>query len=561
MHTLRFLFILIFYVLCTFPGSAQESFPTGEIKGPFQWTSDIYPGTVRDYWIYVPQQYDADRPTCSIIVQDGLRRAEGWNLPRVMDSLIAGEVIPVMIGIFVDHGKVPSASPEEDFPRYNRSFEYDALGDRYARFLLEELLPELGKDYNLSTQAGDRCIAGASSGAICAFNAAWERPDAFSRVLSTIGTYVGLRGGDEFPTLVRKTEPKPLRIFLEDGSTDLNIYAGDWWVANQDMLSALRWAGYEVNHVWGQEGHNSKGAKKIMAEALAWLWADYPQAPAVHLDQYQGLDLVEEDSRWRRYLPHLSPERIAVDSNGMLYLLDLDRDIVYRIRNNQHEVLYELEGDIGAITIGADNQVYISDLDNRRILQISEEGHGSVLMDGIYADHLVGSRKGFYFASSVDHRLGFYHSERNMITSDLMDGTPTSLALSAKQTYLNVTTRESVFGQSFKIASSGALQFGQDYTHFHIPYGQALPGASGVAVDAENRTYTATNMGIQVADQLGRINYILQSPVGESDDLSFGDPDMNMLYLVSDGRLYRKTLKTKGVSPIKTPVKPPSPKM
>ena len=561
MHTLQFLTILAFHLLCTVTVTAQQNFPRGEIKGPFQWTSDIYPGTVRDYWIYVPQQYDAERPTCSIVVQDGLRRAEGWNLTRVMDSLIAAEVIPVMIGIFIDHGKVPSANPEKDFPRFNRSFEYDALGDRYARFLLEELLPEVGKDYNLSTQAGDRCIAGASSGAICAFNAAWERPDAFSRVLSTIGTYVGLRGGDEFPTLVRKTEPKPLRIFLEDGSHDLNIYAGDWWVANQDMLSALKWAGYEVNHVWGQEGHNSKGAKKIIAEALAWLWADYPRAPTVHLDQYQGLDLVEEDSRWRRYLPHLSPERIAVDSNGMLYLLDLDRDIVYRIRNNQHEVLYELEGDIGALTIGADNQVYISDLDNRRILQISEEGHGSVLLDGIHADHLLGCQQGFYFASGVDHRLGFYHTGRNMITSDLIEGTPTSLALSAKQTYLNVTTRESVFGQSFKIASSGALQFGQDYVHFHVPYGKVGPDATGIAVDSENRTYTGTSMGIQVSDQLGRINYILSTPVKECSDLSFGGPDMDILYLVSNGKLYRRSLKTRGVSPVKAPIVPPSPKM
>ncbi len=561
MRTLRFLLILVLNGLWTLPVLTQEDFPTGEIKGPYQWTSDIYPGTVRDYWLYVPQQYDAGRPTCSMIVQDGLRRAEGWNLPRVMDSLIAAEVIPVMIGIFVDHGKVPSANPENDFPRFNRSFEYDALGDRYARFLLEELLPEVGKDYNLSTQASDRCIAGASSGAICAFNAAWERPDAFSRVLSTIGTYVGLRGGDEFPTLVRKTEPKPLRIFLEDGSTDLNIYAGDWWVANQDMLSALKWAGYEVNHVWGEEGHNSKGAKKIMAEALAWLWADYPQAPEVHFDQYQGLDLIEENSRWRRYLPHLSPDRIAVDSNGMVYLLDLDTDILYRIRNNQHEVLYELEGDIGALTIGADNQVLISDLDNRRILQINEEGHASVLIDGIHADHLLGSRKGIYFASSVDHRLGFYHRERNMLNSELIDETPTGLALSAKQTYLTISTQEGVFGKSYKIASSGAIQFGQDYIHYHIPYGKALPGANGIAVDTENRTYTATSMGIQVSDQLGRINYILNTPVSEPSDLSFGGPDMDMLYLVSNGKLYRRTLKTKGVSPIKTPVVPPSPKM
>src|SRR5690606_23198593 len=144
--------------------------------------------------------------------------------------------------VFIEPGVVPAVT-EGDQPRFNRSFEYDSMGDRYARFLLEEIVPEVKKKYNLSDDPNDRGIGGASSGAICAFNVAWERPDAFRRVLSTIGTYVGLRGANEFPVLVRKTEPKPIRVFLQDGNRDLNIYAGDWWVANQDMLSALQFAG------------------------------------------------------------------------------------------------------------------------------------------------------------------------------------------------------------------------------------------------------------------------------------------------------------------------------
>jgi len=210
---------------------------SGEIRGPIVWKSTLYPGTERNYWLYIPRLYDPAKPACVMVVQDGLSRATGWNLPAVLDSLIAARQIPVMIGIFIDHGKVPS-SGNDNYPRFNRSLEYDALGDRYARFLLEEILPEVGRSYNLSANPNDRSIAGASSGAICAFNVAWERPDQFRRVLSTIGTYVGLRGGDEFATLVRKTEPKPLRVFLEDGNHDLNIYGGDWWAANQNMLSS-----------------------------------------------------------------------------------------------------------------------------------------------------------------------------------------------------------------------------------------------------------------------------------------------------------------------------------
>ena len=159
--------------------------------------------------------------------------------------------------MFVTPGKVKALS-DQALDRFNRSFEYDGLGDDYARFVLDELLPEVekqsttdGRAIHLSHDGNDRCIAGSSSGAICAFTAAWERPDAFRRVFSAIGTYVGLRGGNVYPTLIRKFEPKPIRVFLQDGNTDLNIYGGDWWMANQEMERALTFAGYEVNHAWG----------------------------------------------------------------------------------------------------------------------------------------------------------------------------------------------------------------------------------------------------------------------------------------------------------------------
>ena len=190
--------------------------------------------------------------------------------------------MPVTIGVFVMHGRVKAPS-DKALDRFNRSYEYDGLGDNYARFLLEELLPEVetktaadGRPIRLSKDGNDRAIGGSSSGAICAFTAAWERPDAFRRVFSAIGTYVGLRGGNDYPTLIRKIEPKPIRIFLQDGSNDLNIYGGDWWMANQEMERALTFAGYEVNHVWGDGGHNGKHATEIFPDAMRWLWKDWP---------------------------------------------------------------------------------------------------------------------------------------------------------------------------------------------------------------------------------------------------------------------------------------------
>jgi len=272
MKAILFLFALSFSLAAAEPdyppgpdSKPQEGVPKGEIiKGTFD-KSKVFPGTTRDYSIYVPKQYDSRQPAGVMVFQDGLQ----YNAPVVFDNLIHRKELPVIVGVFVMHGRV-KASGTNALDRFNRSYEYDGVSDNYARFLIDEFLPYVASEHhlNLSTNGNDRAIAGNSSGAICAFTAAWQRPEAFRRVFSAIGTYVGLRGGNDYPTLIRKTEPKPIRVFLQDGSNDLNIYGGNWWVANQDMLSALEFAGYEVRHVWGEGGHNSKQATAVFPEAV-----------------------------------------------------------------------------------------------------------------------------------------------------------------------------------------------------------------------------------------------------------------------------------------------------
>jgi enterochelin esterase-like enzyme len=254
--------VMLFFVLAQAqeytPGpdsKPQEGVPKGEVmKFTFD-KSKIFPGTWREYWVYVPAQYTPDKPACVYVNQDGIQN----QAPVVFDNLIHKKEMPITVGVFVMHGRVLAENQEKALDRFNRSYEYDGLGDNYARFILEEILPEVetkktsdGRPIRLSKNGNDRAIGGSSSGAICAFTAAWERPDAFTRVFSSIGTYVGLRGGQNYPTLIRKLEPKPIRIFLQDGSNDLNNYGGDWWMANQTMERALIFAGYEVNHVWGE---------------------------------------------------------------------------------------------------------------------------------------------------------------------------------------------------------------------------------------------------------------------------------------------------------------------
>lgn len=266
------------------------------------WESSIFPGTTRDYWVYVPAQYDGSRPAAVMVFQDG----EGCvnpngtiRVPTVFDNLIHRGEMPVTIGIFINPGGLKDGANDNARRRGNRSFEYDTLSDRYARFLLEEILPEVGKTHRLTDDPEGRAIQGNSSGGICAFTVAWERPDAFRKVVSYIGSFTGIAyrpatadrpmqpGGDLYPVLIRKNPIKPLRIFLQDGSNDLDNSHGNWFLANQQMLSALLWANrnadernisgarYDVKHEWGEGAHNGRHGGAIFPDVIRWLWRDY----------------------------------------------------------------------------------------------------------------------------------------------------------------------------------------------------------------------------------------------------------------------------------------------
>lgn len=252
----------------------QEGVPQGTVT-QHQWTSQIFAGTVRDYWVYVPAQYDPSQPACVMVFQDGQWYQDverDFRVPVVFDNLIHRGEMPVTIGIFINPGVIPP-SQEGEAPRNNRSYEYDSLSDQYARFLLEEILPEVGQTYNLTTDPAGRAICGISSGGICAWTAAWERPDAFGLVLSQVGSFTNIRGGHVYPALIRKIERKPIRVFLQDGSNDLDNHFGNWPLANQEMAAALKYAGYEYEFVYGEGGHSGKHGGAILPDSLRWLWA------------------------------------------------------------------------------------------------------------------------------------------------------------------------------------------------------------------------------------------------------------------------------------------------
>ena len=251
----------------------QDGVPKGKVTR-HSWTSKIFDGTVRNYSVYVPAQYNAKQPACVMVFQDGdayVNDKGQFRVPIVFDNLIHKKEMPVTIGLFINPGAVPPAQAGAR-PRSNRSFEYDTLSDQYARFLETEILPEVGKEYSLRKDAAGRAICGISSGGICAFTAAWERPDLFSKVLSHVGSFTNIRGGDVYPGLIRKTEHKPIRVFLQDGSGDLDNLHGNWPLANQQVASALKFAGYDYKFEFGDGGHNGKHGGAILPDSLRWLW-------------------------------------------------------------------------------------------------------------------------------------------------------------------------------------------------------------------------------------------------------------------------------------------------
>jgi hypothetical protein len=278
----------------------QADVPQGRLEGPFEFRSRVIAGTVRRYWIYVPTQYSPSIPASVLVFQDGQRATNpqgSLRIPTVLDNLIARHEIPVTIGIFITPGHRAAQYPDNlgTGNPDNRAREYDALDDTYARFLIDELLPEVRKKYQLSDDPGQHIIGGTSSGAICAFTVAWHRPDAFRKVISFIGSYTSIGyvpaaadrpmkpGGDLYPGLIRKSPIRPLKIFLQDGSNDLNNEHGNWFLANQQMLSALEWANaeadrkgtagprYEVNHAWGEGQHSDEHGGSLLPDVLRWM--------------------------------------------------------------------------------------------------------------------------------------------------------------------------------------------------------------------------------------------------------------------------------------------------
>lgn len=537
-------------------------------------SSRLYPGTIREYWVYVPAQYDSSKPACLMVFQDGggYAKPDGpWRVPVVFDNLIHDGAMPPTIAVFVNPGVLPALKPSQQ-DRFNRSFEYDALGPRYVRFLLEELLPEALKGLNVSSRPDDRAIAGASSGGIAAFNAAFERPDSFHRVLSFIGSFTDLRGGDILSSLIRKTEPVPLRVFLQDGSADLNIYAGNWVLANQSLLSALEFSGYDVKYTLGSEGHNSKHGASILPDALRWLWRDYPNPVALSQpasDRNFVTQILDPSSGWQLVSRgHKFTEGPAVSPSGELFFVDVPTNRIFKIDADGHESVFkDDDGGISGLMFSPDGRLYAAQNGRRRIVRYDSSGKETELAHDIGSNDIAVSSSGaVYFTDPADHKVWFIPRD-GAAPQTVHTGLafPNGVRFSPDESLLLVADSYSRLVWSFQVEPDGSLQNGEPFYRLEMPdsvsSGPLRSHPDGLALDTDGYLYAATNLGIQICDQPGRVVAIIRPPSPSSpSNLVFGGPDFRTLYVTAGDSVYSRRLRRQGFPPAH-PLKPPKPSL
>jgi gluconolactonase len=532
--------------------------------------SKIFPGTTRTITVYVPAAYQGGKPACVYVGLDGL----GFNATTVFDNLIAQHAMPITIGIGVSPGVVASASPRDN-PRFDRSFEFDSRSDQLARFLLEEVIPAVerhstpdGYPILLSTDPNDRAIGGGSTGAIAAFTAAWESTDAFRRVFSAIGTYVGMRGGEQYYVLVRKTDPKPLRIFMQDGVHDEwpgGPEMGDWWMSNQTMNRALEFAGYDVRHIWGAGTHNGSQASSVFPDAMRWLWRDWPTPIRAGLPGNPVLKtILQSGEDWRVAANGCGPvSSLAANPQGQIFYYSAGVAAISEIVANGKPVQCGRPAGSSVFAFGADGRVYVTRSGGGlTVIDRAAGGRGTILGQGLSIRNLTVRHNGDLYAVTQTRNLQSElwliraNGKKLRLDEDLKGAS--AVALSPDGLWLFVAQSISRTGLSYRVRSDGTLDARSPFYDFYVPTWADDSGAGGIGMDRDGRAYVATRMGVQVFDRNGRVAAILPLPGNvAATGLCFGGHDFDTLYVAGGGKVYQRKLHVPGAPPWAVPVKLP----
>jgi enterochelin esterase-like enzyme/sugar lactone lactonase YvrE len=565
----------------------QEGVPKGDVIS-FKWKSKIYAGTERDCWLYIPKQYDPKTPACVMIFQDGGGYVSegGLRATIAFDNLIHKKEMPVTIGIFLNPGIVPASRPDA-LPRYNRSLEYDGLGDTYARFLLEEILPEVSKKYNLTKDPSGRALCGISSGGICAFTAAWERPDQFQRVLSMIGSFTNLRGSQDYPSLIRKMEPKPLRVYLQEGSNDQDIYSGSWYISNLDMMWALRYARYDYKWELGNQGHSGEHGTAILPDALRWLWRDYPKPIEVPRATPQPvMEVLLPQENWRAVEgDYVASGALTTDAQGNVFFADNTHNRIMKVSNiGTLSVEKENVGGVRALHFSPDGGLVAAVEGGRRLVTWNAQGEERVLAQGVQIQDFTISNKGEIFATEatsgkiwlLSGKKGKKLLVSGVVGANYVQLTPDQTLLIVGHSATGGNAYKGTKGEavppvslssatmltSYQVQKDSTLAYEQLYFDLALPHEVGKSAAGGMAVDTQGRLYVTSNVGIQFCDQAGRVNGIIANPNRlPTTQVTFGGSQLDTLYVVAGGRVYARKTKAKGVLSMLSPMRPPQPRL
>ena len=490
-----------------------------------------YPGTTREILVYIPQQYNDTAPACLLVCMDGIL----YDATTVLDNLITSGEMPVTIGVFINPGVV--YDEDHNVVRYNRCKEFDSTDDTWAQFIEQEVLPQVralktkaGQSINISSDPNDCAITGASSGGIAAFTAAWNRPDMFSRVYTTVGTFVAMRGGHEYPAIVRKTEPKPLRIYMQDGWYDVwNPIFGEWFEYNLLMESAFNFAGYEAFHVWNRGNHSIKYGTLAFPDAMRWLWKGYP-------------------ARVNK----------GTSNNGMLQaILDPTHDWT------QVSCGISISGDIypaadGKMIFAADNKVYMLSADGTcqllSTLKIGEQlmGEGLTLRSNtLYkdgqkvADGLRGCQAVQELSQGKYVALCEEQTKTNSHVSVLTEGIR-ALAIAPDYRFCVSGQEHSHHLISTIMDMKNNMLYSEPFYYLHDLTNGTLATAGNMAFDTTGNLYVSTPLGVQVADHNGRVRAILSLPAGAVHSLAFSG---NYLYVRCGEKIFVRQMKAIGHNP------------
>ncbi|MGH9328045.1 MAG: SMP-30/gluconolactonase/LRE family protein [Terriglobia bacterium] len=533
--------------------------------------SKIFPDAAHTITVYVPAEYTGSDPACTLVVLDGLL----FHTPVVLDNLIAQHAMPVTVAIGVSPGVVNSATPPAN-PRFDRSLEFDSLNDRFARFLLDEVIPAVerhrtpdGIQIRLSTSADDRAIAGASTGGIGAFTVAWQRPNAFHRVFTAIGTFVGMRGGERYYVLVRKTEPKPLRIFMEDGVHDEWLGGpemGDWWLSNLTMSRALEFAGYDVRHVWGDGTHSGAQAAAIFPEVMRWLWRGWPAPVTARPSGNPVLkEILKVGASWQLVATGCDNARtLASDSRGQVFYRIGRAPGVARLKSTGMPEPCETSAARGAFAFGPDDKLYMARPGGGIEVLADEAGRGTkaIRAKSLAIRSLMVRSNGDIYSTTFGHDgrndlwLVPARGKEKRLDNSLRKGT--GIATSPDGLWLFVAQKESRYGISYRVLADGSLDAREPFYDFYVPARADDGGASEIAMDRSGRAYVATRTGVQVFDRNGRVTAILPLPGNEEvTGICFGGKDFNLLYVLGGGKVYTRKLNAQGAPPWAAPSKLP----